>query len=98
MSQFDVVILPDAEAEIGAAFLWYQERNPQAADSFRVETLEAIDSLAMNASQWKQDEDGTRRRVLRHFPYTIWYEIDGQTVFVLAVAHQRRVPGYWRGR
>jgi plasmid stabilization system protein ParE len=83
---------------MGAAFLWYQERNPQAADSFRAEALESIDALAVTATQWKQDNDGTRRSVLRHLPYTICYEIDSQTVFVLAVAHQRRAPGYWRAR
>ena len=98
MSRFEVQILPDAEAEIAATFLWYQERNPQAATSFRDETLTFIDELADSASKWKQDDDGTRRRLLRHFPYTIFYEIDGNVVFVLAVAHQRREPGYWRSR
>ncbi len=28
----------------------------------------------------------------------VFYEIDGSVVFVLAVAHQRRKPGYWRHR
>ena len=98
MSQFEVQILPDAEAEIAATYLWYHERNPQAAGSFREEALEFIDELADSAMKWKQDDDGTRRRLLRHFPYTIFYEIDGNTVFVLAVAHQRREPGYWRSR
>ena len=88
---------PD-EAEIAAAFAWYQERNPQAAQAFRAETFDAIDSLADSAMNWKQDDDGVHRFVLRHFPYTVFYEMDGQVVSVLAVAHQRRRPGYWRDR
>ncbi len=98
MSLFDVQILPDAEAEIGATYLWYFERNPQAALAFRYEALSCIDDLAESAVKWREDDDGTRRRLLRHFPYTIFYEIDRRTVFVLAVAHNRRAPGYWRGR
>jgi toxin ParE1/3/4 len=39
-----------------------------------------------------------RRHVLRHFPYTVFYEMLGSTVTVLAVAHQRRNPGYWHTR
>ena len=98
MSRFDVVILPDAEAEIGGAFQWYQERNPLAAEAFRGEALQCIDSLSESAERWKRDEDGTYRCLLRRFPYTVFYEIEGSVVFVLAVAHHRREPGYWRHR
>lgn len=98
MTRLVVDILPEAEAEIREAFLWYFERSPIAADAFRAETLEAIDRLGVNALMWPEDEDAVRRHVLRHFPYTVYYEILGNTVTVLAVAHQRRKPGYWRTR
>jgi plasmid stabilization system protein ParE len=98
VSEFKVFVLPDAEAEIAAAFSWYLERNPQAAEAFRAEVLETIDSLSDAPTKWKLGEDGTRRRVLRHFPYTVFFDVEGDSVFVLAVAHQRRAPGYWRTR
>jgi plasmid stabilization system protein ParE len=98
VTRFHVVVLPDAEAEIREAFLWYLGRSPIAADAFRTEALGAIDNLETGASMWPADEDGVRHYILRHFPYTVFYEIGGQTVTVLAVAHQRREPGYWRVR
>ena len=98
VTRFGVEILPDAEAEIREAFLWYFARSPIAADAFRTETLGAIDRLGINALMWSEDEDAIRRNVLRHFPYTVPYEIRGNTVTGLAVAHQRRKPGYWRER
>ncbi|MFA6314090.1 MAG: type II toxin-antitoxin system RelE/ParE family toxin [Sterolibacterium sp.] len=98
MTRFGVEILPEAEAEIRDAFLWYFERSPIAAEAFRTETLEAIDRLGVDALMWAEDEDAIRRHILRHFPYTVFYEILGSTVTVLAVAHQRRKPGYWRKR
>ena len=98
MTLFDVDVLPDAEAEIRAAFIWYFERSPIAADAFRTEALEAIDSLQTDAPMWPADEDGIRRYLLRHFPYKVFYEIEGQSVTVLAIAHHRRKPGYWRVR
>ncbi|HSI52002.1 MAG TPA: type II toxin-antitoxin system RelE/ParE family toxin [Ideonella sp.] len=98
MSQFEVVILPDAETEIAGAFQWYRERNPLAAEAFRTEALDCIDALANSAEKWKKDDDDTRHCLLRRFPYTVFYEIEGAVVFVLAVSHQRREPGYWRDR
>lgn len=98
MTRFVVDILPAAEAEIGEAFSWYFERSPLAADAFRTETFQAIDGLTTDALMWPEVEDGIRRHILRHFPYTVIYETQGNTVTVLAVAHQRRKPGYWRNR
>jgi plasmid stabilization system protein ParE len=98
VTEYKVFVLPDAEAEIAAAFAWYLERNPQAADAFRTEVSDSIDSLSEAPTKWKVTEDGARRRVLRHFPYTVFFDVEGDTVFVLAVAHQRRGPGYWRKR
>ena len=50
MTRFDVVVLPEAEAEIREAFFWYFERSPIAADAFRAEALDAIDLLAADAT------------------------------------------------
>ena len=98
MTSFAVEILPEAEAEIREAFLWYFERSTIAAEAFRTETLAAIDRLGFDALMWPEDDDSVRRHILRHFPYTVFYEILDSTVTVLAVAHQRRQPGYWRLR
>jgi hypothetical protein len=40
VSRFTVEILPEAEAEFRAAFLWHFERSPIFADAFRTEVLE----------------------------------------------------------
>ncbi len=98
MTRFTVRVLPDAEAEIRAAFLWYSERSPLAADAFRAAVFHAIDSLAETAGDWPKDDDGTHRYHLKHFPYTVMCEIGGSEVTVLAVAHQRRRPQYWQQR
>jgi len=95
LKRFDVEILPDAEAEIRAAFLWYFDRSPLAADAFRTEVFEAIDGLEDTADMWAPDEDGVRRYFLSRFPYTVHYELDETRAVVFAVGHQRRKPRYW---
>ena len=96
MSDYVVVLAPRAEQDIADAFTWYRERNATVANAFRAEVLQTIDRLAETALSWPADEDGNRRRVVQRFPYTVWYEVLGSTITVLAVAHNRRRPEYWR--
>ena len=99
MTGFAVQILPEAEAEFREAFLWYFERSPIFADAFRTEVLEKIEALQTDADMWPKDEDGIHFRVLsRRFKYTVHYDLAGTLVTVLAIAPQRREPGYWSGR
>jgi hypothetical protein len=41
---------------------------------------------------------GTRRLLLQRFPFSIIYRVESTWVLVVAIAHQRRRPGYWRRR
>ncbi|HSX92909.1 MAG TPA: type II toxin-antitoxin system RelE/ParE family toxin [Hydrogenophaga sp.] len=98
MTRFCIAILPEAEAEFREAFHWYFQRSPLAADAFRVEVFDRIDALARDADTWPQDDNGIHFRMLSRFPYTVYYDLQGTTATVLAIAHQRRSPRYWQGR
>ena len=91
-----VVIALTAESDIRDAFGWYSVRNVRAAHNFRAEVFSAIERIALGPLIRAADETGTRKRILQRFPYTVMYEVNQRTVTILAVAHQRRQPGYWR--
>ena len=96
MSEFVVVLAPTAERDIADAFLWYRERNALAANGFRAEVFDVIEHIGGSPLSRPADEDGNRFRVLKRFPYSVFYEVLGSTVMVLAIAHHRRKPSYWR--
>ena len=96
MSAFIVVLAPAAESDISDAFLWYRERNTLAADGFRAEVFDIIEHIADAPLSRPADEDGNRNRVLKRFPYSVFYDVIGSTVTIIAVAHHRRRPNYWR--
>lgn len=96
MSEYLVEIAPAAESDIRDAFLWYVERNALIADAFRAETFEAIEQLGKTPLGKAADDEGNRRRVLHRFPYSVVYAVTGSAVTILAVAHHRRKPNYWR--
>lgn len=41
---------------------------------------------------------GTRRLVMARFPYSLIYLVGPDRFFVVAFAHAKRSPGYWRDR
>lgn len=91
-------IHPSALAELKSALSWYLERNQTAADKFAVELDRAMELLVAAPRRWPTGEHGSRKFVLRRFPFAIFYREKEAAVQVLAIAHGHRRPGYWKDR
>jgi plasmid stabilization system protein ParE len=89
---------PDAIAEGQAAYEWYRDRNPSAANAFVAELDHAIRQIQDNSEGWPMHMHGTRKFLFRRFPYQVIDRIIESTIQVIAVAHGRRRPGYWKSR
>jgi toxin ParE1/3/4 len=99
MTTKQVEIHPEALAEAGAAIAWYAERSSNAPQEFIAEVDKAIDSIQASPKRWPVFEAGCRRYPLVRFPYYVVYsETSSGGIFILAVAHGRRKPGYWKSR
>ncbi|MFM8900087.1 MAG: type II toxin-antitoxin system RelE/ParE family toxin [Burkholderiales bacterium] len=77
-------------------FFGTDKKNALAADGFRAEVFDVIDRISNAPLSHPADAEGNRHRVLKRFPYSVFYEVLENTVTVLAVAHHRRKPSYWR--
>jgi len=42
--------------------------------------------------------EALRRFLVRRFPYGLLYRNEPTAIFIVAVMHLRRRPGYWKGR
>jgi toxin ParE1/3/4 len=93
-----VKLLPEAEAEVIANERWYARRSPSAAEAFLVEIDAAIARIAEAPGTWPRYRRGTRRFILHRFPISLVYRIEPDAVYVIAVAHAKRRPEYWRRR
>jgi plasmid stabilization system protein ParE len=89
---------PSAITEAKAAYDWYAKRSPFAANAFMAALDDAASVIRKNPARWPQHAHGTRKYLLRRFPYAVIYRVTDETIQVLAVAHGRRRPGYWRRR
>lgn len=77
---------------------WYGIRSRGAAEAFLYELDRTIVLISLHPEQYQSHEFGTRRAVLHKFPYLIVFREQAGGIEVIAVAHGRRRPGYWRDR
>jgi toxin ParE1/3/4 len=91
-------IHPGALEEMKSTVGWYLERSEPAAHEFVEEVDRAIALILESPGRWPTADHGTRRLVLRRFPFAIHYREKESGVQILAVAHGHRHPGYWKGR
>ena len=87
-----------ALGEADAAAERYAERDPAVADAFAVELERALQHIRDGPERWPIESGGARRVLLRRFPFKLVYVVEPDRCVVLAVAHWRRRPGYWKPR
>lgn len=78
----------------------YELRRDGLGTEFLGAVREAVRLIAQNPGAWQASEHGrdVRRFVMGRFPFAIVYTELGAEILILAVAHARREPGYWRSR
>ena len=88
----------EASAEVNEATTYYEERVPGLGLLFLVALEEAVEKVLANPESFQLVGRETRHKLIRRFPYSLLYIIESDRIRVLAVAHQKRRPGYWRNR
>ena len=95
-----LLVSAPASSEFAEAVRWYEERRP----GLGVKLFDAV-SHVFDLIE-RRPEIGAPRRghpvarqlVVRGFPYVVVYRIRSSDVYVVAVAHAKRRPGYWKSR
>lgn len=94
-----VTLHPSADEEVMAAASYYAKNaNRRAAEDFLVEFDRAVEILREFPRLGTPWRGVMRRFPMRRFPYNIVYYEPSAGLRIVAVAHQSREPGYWKGR
>lgn len=89
---------PAAHAEFEAAILDGVRYGRSLALRLRMETAKVVDLLCATPKVGEPVSPIHRRFPLTGFPFAVVYAVDGDTLTIVAFAHKRRRPGYWRQR
>ena len=87
-----------ASDELREAAAYYERRRPKLGIRFLDAVEQALNRLAGEPLLGTRLGGATRRQTVDGFPYVLIYRADREPIRVLAVAHVRRRPGFWRGR
>jgi hypothetical protein len=98
-----LAVHPEAALDIAAAAAWYAAQRPETEERFLAE----LDRRVVQATAFPASEPPVRGIAprfdarafgLRRFPFSlVTAMVNGQRL-IIAVAHARRAPGYWRER
>lgn len=89
---------PDAAQEANDAVDYYDGVRDGLGNDFRAELAAALARIQQNPAMYAVESGAIRVCPLRRFPYSVYYQERTDRIWVAAVGHQSRRPGYWSRR
>lgn len=95
-----------AAKDFETAVHWYNERQPGLGAAFAAEVLTTADVTMRRPFVLRTYEhpglpsgiEFRKVQLTRFSEYGLIYSVAGETFWIVAVAHDKRQPGYWIGR
>ena len=84
--------------ELEGATDFYSAGSPALAEAFLTEVARALSQIREFPDSCPFISRTVRKKVLRRFPYNVLYFLQADEIRVVAIAHQKRRPFYWRDR
>ena len=86
------------EADVEAAFDWYELEEPGLGPEFLEQLRTAYRRIIDNPLGYQELRSGIRRGLTRRFPYAVYFSIEGEVIVIVAVLHTARDPAEWQRR
>ena len=90
--------LTPADEELSEAAKFYEAYSIGLGTDYLNEVQHAIDLVCEFPELGQAVDQGLRRVVLHRFPFSLIYSVETDAIVIVALAHQRRRPGYWKSR
>jgi toxin ParE1/3/4 len=89
---------PDAELELDQAAIFYEAGMSGLGADFSDEVERVINILLEHPELGARSDEDLRHFVLGRFPFSVVYAAADQLLYIVAIAHGSREPGYWKAR
>jgi hypothetical protein len=93
-------ISPSAEIDIEEALDHYKSISNELNSSLYKNIQKAITDIKMNPLLFQKINKGKQYRKINidHFPYKLIYRVSRIELAIVALAHHKRKPNYWKKR
>jgi plasmid stabilization system protein ParE len=93
-----LIFHPDVSYKFRESYLWYQEKAEGLGVNFLDELETAYQAILELPNAWPNHTRGFKRYLLTGFPVSVIYKYANNVVYIVAVMHNSRKPGYWLKR
>jgi toxin ParE2 len=93
-----IVSHPEADQELEAAALWYEQRQPGLGDDFLDEFEHTLHRILAEPERWRLIRGQNRKLNFYRFPFAVVYSVRADELYIKAVMHLHRRPFYWERR
>lgn len=95
---FEVVTHPEAQEDLSEALEWLQERTLWSANELLNDYDKQVEQIRQSPASHHFIYQEFRRANLKRFQYHVIYRANINTLFIIAFAHAKRHPDYWKSR
>ena len=92
------VIHAEANREFQEAVDYYAGISPELGARFYREMEQLLREVCERPQLFRQFDPPARRHFTDRFPYGVIYLVEPDHIWIVAVMHLHREPGYWRKR
>jgi plasmid stabilization system protein ParE len=89
---------PDAQDEFAAAARYYEDQQDGLGLDFMLAIQQTYERLPESPATGAPFGRRLRRVLVPKYPYGLLYRVEAARVYIIAVMHLHRRPGYWRSR
>ena len=90
--KYKVIVRHEAEDDLKEAFSWYEDKRTGLGYDFLLQIDAGINFINRNPEIYPIEYKGTRKHVIKRFPYKIVYLVEEEKIIILAVIHCKRRP------
>jgi len=89
---YDLHFLPEVEEDVFAGYSWYEEKARGLGEEFLRMFYACANDITRNPLLYQKVYGEFRRRLLRRFPYAIYFRIAQNEILVVGLFHCARDP------
>ena len=93
-----LIFKPIAELDAADTYRWYNDKRDGLGDEFLLALDAEFNAIQRNPFHFLVVYKNIRRALTRRFPFGIFFIVEEDTIFVLAIQHTSRNPKVWKGR
>lgn len=85
-------LAPEVEEDALSGYIWYEAKSRGLGEEFLRMFYAAANEILWNPSLYPKVYRGFRRRLLRRFPYAVYFTMENDQIIIFGLFHCARNP------